>query len=253
MSLERPNWPLSFDELLERAKRKTPEEREAERRAREAEDFARYRDSVRRRAVELCRSLSEIGARFEQRTFDNFDPTGNETALTAAREIAEDAARKDTNERLGAYFWSPESGNGKSHLGGAIVNDCIDRGITAVFTTADGLMRRIRDTYNRRGEVKEGELDIVRRLSEVRMLVLDDVGTERFTPDSSRLLYALINGRYEANLGIVVTSNLSLADLGRQWAKTGVEEHLGTKIVDRLVGMCSFKVRLTGESRRGVA
>ncbi len=253
MSLERPDWPTSFDAMLERMQRKTASDRVADQRAREAEDFARYRESVRCRAVELCRSLSEIGARFEQRTFANFDSIGNETALAAAHEIVDDAASSGSVERLGGYFWSPECGNGKSHLGGAIVNACVERGIAAVFITADGLMRRIRDTYNRRGDPKEGELDIIRRLSEVRVLVLDDVGTERFTPDSSRLLYALVNGRYEANLGIVATSNLCLADLGRLWARSGVEEHLAHKIVDRLVGMCSFKVRVHGQSRRGAA
>ncbi len=246
-------WPKTFDEMLERARNKTPEQRLAEREARDQAEFAAWQDQRRTRAVELCRKLSEIGPRFETRRFENFTvDDGNRDGYVAAREVA-DAAANPNAPSIGAYLWSGEPGIGKTHLAGAIVNDCVERGTLAVFTTGVGLLMRIRDSYNRRGAVKEGELDIIDRLISVRLLALDDVGTENFTPDTGRLLYALINGRYERNLGMVVTSNLSLSKLGMQWAKSGVEEHVGRKLIDRLMEMCSLKVELTGYSHRCTA
>src|SRR5579885_2504842 len=240
--LDGRKWPGTYEELVEQYSSKTPEERLAERERLNAQEFASWRQQRHDSAVDMCRRLSEMGARFADRRFSNFlVDDGNRDALEAAQVIA-DAACSPNAPSLGGYLWSITPGIGKTHLAGAIVNECVDRGTLAVFTTGVGLIMRIRDSYNKRGNVKEGELDIIARLTHVRLLALDDVGTENFTPDVGRLFYALINGRYERNLGIVITSNLSLASLCRQWTQSGVEEHVGRKLVDRLIEMCNFKV-----------
>jgi len=238
--------PQTLAEMLERGKNLSADERAERKREQNAQLAEENRVQDQARRLKICRKLSEIGERFAQRTFDTFEVAdGNAAALIAAREVAADPA-------LGAYLWSPIPGNGKSHLAGAIVNDCIGRGVEAVFITGVKLLMRIRDTYTNRGNVRDGELDIIERLERVTVLALDDLGTEPFTEHTARLFYALINGRYEGNRAMVVTSNKSLADLGMKWISSGVEEHLGAKLVDRLREMCTYKVEITEKSHRGV-
>lgn len=245
--LERPDYFQSLESVLDHARSIPAEEREARRLRAVQQDQEQYRQQVRERHLEICRNLSEIGPRFEERTIENFQAEdGNAEALDAVRQILDDFT-------LGAFIYGERPGNGKSHLAGAIVNAAMAAGISAVFTTGVRLLMRIRNTYTRAGNLRDGELDIVNRLIDVPVLVLDDLGTERFSDDTARLFYAIINGRYEGKRSIIVTANLSLAGLGMKWAESGVEEHLGNKLVDRMREMCTFKVQVTARSRRGAA
>lgn len=201
----------------------------------------------RRRWIEICRAMSEIGKHFSQRRLETYEPTTHlqREALATCRAIVEG------DIPAGAYFFGSEPGVGKTHLAAGIVNAATERGIPAVFTTSAGLVQRIRETYNRFGKVREGERDITDRLSRVEILVLDDLGTEPFTPDTARLFYLLLNARIENDLPLIVTSNLSPADLGIAWMRSGVDEHLGAKLIDRIKGMCGVVVKVDGLSRRG--
>jgi DNA replication protein DnaC len=236
--------PKSFEEILDRSRILTSEERAARKRELLEQSDEEYRIQLRQRKIEQCRRISEIGPRFAERTFESFEVAdGNAEALIVAKDVASDPT-------LGAYVWGVYTGQGKSHLAGAIVNSSIASGTPAVFITDERLMRKIRDTYTPRGHVKDGELDIIDRLVHVPVLVLDDLGTEPFTAHAAAKFYALINGRFEEKLPLIVTSNVSLADLGVQWAKSGVEQHLSNKLIGRLRDMCTFKVQVTEKPYR---
>lgn len=187
--------------------------------------------------------LSEIGERFEGRTFANYRVSGeNREAFEAAQNAWEEGA--------GLYLYGPP-GNGKSHLAGALVNAVIAAETEAVFITGVGLLQRIRETYKRReGESERG---ILEHYAGAKVLVLDDLGTENFTPDTGRLFYTLINRRYEhRGRKLIVTSNLSPADLALQWSKSGVEQHVAHKIIDRIRELCdNHFVCIKAPSERG--
>ncbi len=207
------------------------------------------REANRRHWVEVCRRMSEIGPHFAHRQLDNYHPKTEQQRR--ALEQCEAIIAGDIP--AGIYLWGKEPGVGKTHLAAGIVNAATERGIPSVFTTSVGLIQRIRESYSRNGKVREGERDIIERLARVEILVLDDLGTEPFTQDTARLFYLLLNQRIERNLPLIVTSNLSPADLGISWMNSGVEEHLGNKIIDRINGMCSVIVHVDGESQRGQA
>lgn len=199
---------------------------------------------VRVNRLAYYRRLSEIGSRFADRTFENYRVAdSNSQAFFASKKAAE--------ENSGLYLHGTP-GNGKTHLAAAIVNHVSEKSHPAIFTTSVGLVLRIKDTYTGKGNVREGEHDIIMHYAGVETLVLDDLGTEQFTPNTSRLFYALINQRYENNLPLVITSNLSLADLARQWSDGSVESHISTKLCDRIREMCETFVRLDAKSERGV-
>jgi DNA replication protein DnaC len=169
-------------------------------------------------------------------------------------------------------LYSPDLyGVGKTHLVCALVNrllaDEVPARLTqylsiqemccpAHFTTEPHLLDRIRGTFSGRGEVeKEWRLrgssrpvtdeDIYQEMSKVRLLVVDDVGKVR-PRDSSFLqgvYYRIIDGRYTAGLPVILTTNLSLAEL---------ETHIGGASADRLREMCGGKnfIKLSGKSYR---
>lgn len=191
------------------------------------------------------RRLSEMGERFTDRTFANYRVTpANAKAYEAALKVADDREH-------GLYLYGGP-GNGKTHLGAAIVNAFIELHVPAIFTTEGGLVSRIRETYTKNGALREGERDILKHYATAPVLVLDDLGTEPFTPNTARLFYALINQRYEANLPLIATANVSLADLAGQWQNAGVDVHIGAKLCDRIREMVGVVIRLTAPSERGV-
>jgi len=73
-----------------------------------------------------------------------------------------------------------------------------------------------------------------------KILIVDDLGAEKFTDWSIENLYRLVNYRYENMLTTVFISNLSLKELSQR---------VGDRIVSRIIEMCHlFKVE--GKDRR---
>lgn len=152
-------------------------------------------------------------------------------------------------------------GLGKSHLACSIAHRILDRWNgedmvcpVAVVTEPD-LFARVRATYNRTvytdggtAPAQETEESIMKKLSWVPLLILDDVGKEdvenlKFV---QRYLFRLINGRYNNNkLPMVLTSNLTDA---------GFRAHLGGEneaSLDRLLETCGGNFySVTGKSYR---
>ena len=77
-------------------------------------------------------------------------------------------------------------------------------------------------------------------LSGKKAVILDDLGTETLSERKLEDLYRLINGMYEDKRTLIISSNLSVAELERK---------LGDRICSRIVEMCHL-VELTGEDRR---
>lgn len=197
------------------------------------------------------------------KTFDGFDKKRQPAAhkLMSSWEWKADK---------GVVLWSDGYGVGKTHLCGALVGKILQTEKAArlvrdfyvqefrcpvYFTTEPQLMDRIRATFsgkpesnqewNPRGSSGQAtDEDIYRELSMVKVLVVDDVGKVRPRDPSflQGVYYRIIDGRYTAGLPIVITTNLSLAEL---------EAHVGGASADRLSEMCGRNfVKMSGESYR---
>ncbi len=166
------------------------------------------------------------------------------------------------------YLWASGKGNkdnpsgngtGKSHLSYAIAHRILDRWTgendkgcpRIVCLREQELFRRIQATYSFTQEEKmmrESEDDIIRGIISADLVVLDDVGKEvRSNKEFVRkVLFAIINGRYDANLPLIITANLD-AD--------GLKEHLDKPPTEasfsRFLEMTEGKyIRMDGRSFR---
>ncbi|MEV4423514.1 ATP-binding protein [Patulibacter sp. NPDC049589] len=133
------------------------------------------------------------------------------------------------DERLqaGDGLWiSGSIGSGKTWLAMLVARQAIERGQAVAVYSVPRLLSEIRRTYDGEGTKT---LDLLDQLTEVTLLVLDDVGTERTNPWVLEQLYSIINERWQERRAIVLTTNLDPIQM---------QDQIGERAVSRLIGMC---------------
>lgn len=183
-------------------------------------------------------SLSNLGERFKNATFDSWeDKPGTGQCHAAIKNYADNFSKKTEH----GYCIYGRPGNGKSHLAAALVNAVIQNGYTAVFIEVPDLFAQIKATYDGEGS----EDAIMRSLAVCDLLVLDDAGAEKPTEWVQEKFYQIINTRYKNRLPVVITTNTK--DMA------GLEDIIGFRAYDRVLEMCE-PIKNNGESyRRNIA
>lgn len=175
-------------------------------------------ERARQIQVENDSRAAGVPQRFRDALFCNYECEGQQQ-----RRALEVAQKFCSSERAGrSLILTGLPGTGKTHLACAIVHDFLSRRHQALFTTAIGLVRSVRDTYRRDSEISER--DALRRLTKTTLLVIDEVGVQHGTEHEKTILFDVINERYQDMRPTVLSSNLSEAELGK---------FLGDRIMDR--------------------
>lgn len=188
----------------------------------------------------------------------DFDPTGNEDRVQYIRSWLEGFPPGRPQGYPSLYICSRNYGVGKTHLACAIIQTLIgrlDRRRAASpyrFYEAVRLKGRLREAQA--FSAAEKVADVLAELMAAWLVVLDDVGKERMTGAEvdfvAEMYYNLINGRYNASLPVVITSNLAF---DRPWREGGLTlaDLVGGAVVSRLREMCRGKIiDLEGQDRR---
>lgn len=159
-------------------------------------------------------------------TFQNFESNEkNIKALGYAKRYAEGQIYKRGGNLilLGGY------GTGKTHLAVSILKYAVEKHSTYFVNAHDMGV----GTY-------QGIQQKTKELIEFECLCIDDFSLEADNKLVAAELYALLNGRYEAKRGTVITTNLSLKEF---------KESIGDRIFDRLAENGIF-CEVKGESYR---
>lgn len=180
-------------------------------------------------------SQSGLGRRFQQRTFNNFIAGDrHQDALRQAKNFV-----ADFPNTKGLLFSGPV-GVGKTHLAAAIANNLIDQLYVVIFGSSADIISRIKQTY---GSGQESELGVIEALTNVDLLVIDDLGKEKASDNTSTVLYQIINRLYEDERPLVITTNYTSDVLAKRLGERG------EAIVSRITEMCRPVVMQGGDWR----
>ena len=155
------------------------------------------------------RSVGSIPPNMRSRmTFAAFDPAGNgrltdyqERSLQAAKSYVQRWA----NSPHGWLRLHGPYGVGKTHLAVAAAGEREDRGDEVFFATVADLLDYLRATFAPDSEINHD--DLLDRIRNADILVLDDMGAERSTPFAEDKLFQIVGYRYEERLPTVITTS----------------------------------------------
>ena len=116
-----------------------------------------------------------------------------------------------------------ETGLGKTHLSLAIAGKVMQQGYTVVYGSVGNLLARVEREHFSNG----GSLDSMETLLSCDLLILDDLGTEFSSAFLNSALYNIINSRILSEKPTIISTNLSLQELGSRYSD---------RIVSRIVG-----------------
>ena len=81
----------------------------------------------------------------------------------------------------------------------------------ALWINYANLIIEIKSSYDRNTNISEN--DVIQKYSKIGLLVIDDLAAESFTENSVRIVYAILNNRYDYLRPTIVTTNVCLNDL----------------------------------------
>ena len=188
-------------------------------------------------ALAKARSLSAVIPRryrdvaFERPPVTDIDPE----IVKATRRFVEGIdANLDTGR--GLWFMGPV-GTGKTTLAMLVSKAALSAGRSVAIYSLPRLLNEIRDTHR----AERSHVELLDRLTSVDLLHIDDVGAERTTDWVLEELYSIVNGRYEDQRSIVITTNITDRD--------ALCEQITERTVSRLTEMCD-ELPVHGHDRR---
>lgn len=190
------------------------------------------------------RKLGEAGIpdRFKTRTLACYTASneGQKRALEFATQYAEQFGKSLETGRGAIFCGKP--GTGKTHLSVGIALAVMERGGSALFTTVQRMVRRMKETFRKDSE--ESERDVIGMLVYPDLLIIDEIGVQFGSDFEKNLMFDILNERYEKRRPTLLLSNLTAQE---------VKAFLGERIYDRMKedgGQC---VSFDWASHRGKA
>jgi DNA replication protein DnaC len=188
-------------------------------------------------ALAKARSLSAvIPRRYRDVAFDRPPVTEIDPQVVTATHRYADAINDKLDAGRGLWFMGPV-GTGKTTLAMLVSKAALKAGRSVAIYSLPRLLNEIRDTHR----AERSHLDLLDRLIGVDLLHIDDVGAERTTDWVLEELYSIINGRYEDQRAVVITTNI----LDRE----ALCEQITERTVSRLTEICD-ELPLLGHDRR---
>lgn len=182
---------------------------------------------------------SNIPLRFVSKKFDDFQASnaGQKRVLKIARTYTE--AFQDNLSAGRCLVFCGDVGTGKTLLASIMANTLIRSGMRVFYATASELIREIRSYWGCGGN---GEGQYLKRLQQVDLLILDEIGLQVGSDDEVRRIGELLDMRYREARPTLVVSNHSMDELGK---------FLGVRGVDRLRDNSGQVAIFNWESHRG--
>jgi DNA replication protein DnaC len=157
------------------------------------------------------------GVSFDRKPICDIDPH-------VVQEVRQFVRRVEDNLDQGRGLWFfGDVGTGKTSLAMLVSKAALEAGRSVAIYSVPRLLADIKETYE--DDAARSYTELFRRLCEVDLLHLDDLGAEKPTEWVLEQLYSIVNERWQNERSIVVTTNLGLDELRAQ---------IGVRTVSRL-------------------
>lgn len=167
-------------------------------------------------------------------TFDVDNDPESKTSQAARRYAAKWQEMREKN--IGILFYG-DVGTGKTFLAACIANALIDNAIPVLMTNIPLLISAMQKDF------EANKASILRRIANIPLLILDDIGVERDTGYGYEKLQEIIDTRYRSGKPLIVTTNLSPQELQNP---TDIRYK---RVYDRILEMC-HPILVNGMSHR---
>lgn len=183
--------------------------REKARREKEAKDEKLKRSRV---------SRAFVSPSMREKTFESDDGRFGSEQMRIARKYAERLSGDGCDFGL-LFFGPPDSG--KTFISCCIANMALDAGMSVAVRSTPQILQAAREDEH-----------AIKSLLSVDLLVVDDLGAERSTSYGQEQVYALVDGRYQTSKPMVVSTNLTRAELATP------SDTMSARIYGRILEMC---------------
>ena len=207
---------------------------------------------------------AEIPRQYEHCTLDDFDVTFRSATESLKRALmtAKRFVEQYPLEKEGMLLWG-DCGTGKTHLAIAILKELVQqKGARCLFRGYSALLKQLQATYNRQVVADEDtgvvftEYSILRDVTDVEVLVLDDLGAEKSSDWTLSMLYHVINERYNQGRTTIITTNLPwdvpqssvpsdrMAPAQRAMKTETLRDRISERTYSRITEMCPIRLQL---------
>ena len=175
-----------------------------------ADEMVAYAEALRREAKrdELSGRIgrSGIAERFKNCRIENYAVDESVPGMARAKAAAADYADNfdDVLQTGRNMIFSGKRGTGKNHLACGIAHKIISDGKSAIVITVGDMLQTVKDSFN--GGSEKATVGVFVKPD---LLVLDEFGAGNMSETDGRILFSVINGRYERLMPTLVLTNLS--------------------------------------------
>ena len=154
--------------------------------------------------ISKLRNMSLMDNNLKNVRFDDLKITEhNEKQIKICRNYA-DKFEEVYNGKQGLLLYG-DVGTGKTYLSACIANQLMVEKQYPVIMTSFSKMISHMATYK--------DENIMEKLSNVKLVIIDDFGIERSTDFAFEKIYEIVNTVYDKGIPLIVTTNISFADM----------------------------------------
>ena len=193
------------------------------------------KEVLQRQKTDLDRrvKLAHLPRNYDLNHYDyNFSSSINKAQMKELRELL-------WMEQAYNIMLMGPSGTGKSYIAAGLVNDAVNKGYRAYFTTMEDII----DVLKMK-EMTASALSNYNRYLKAHLIAIDDIMMLPIKKHEAVSFFNLINHLHE-QCSIIITTNKS----PKQWAETLDDEVLATALLDRILYHCEV-IKLEGNSYR---
>jgi len=201
---------------------------------------------LKQRMIDKYYDLSNIRDLLALENFDGFDIRYYSQAVdpTEGRSPYQNIQRiyristdfvKDFGQTFQNLLFYGDTGLGKTFMCNCIAKDLLDNGHTVLYVTAPRIFKLVEDYRFNRNDMDDADY-VIDAVTDVDLLVLDDLGAEFSTVVTSAALFDIINQRLLAKKPTVISTNLSLVEFEAQYSARIFSRFLGYYQMLKFIG-----------------